>query len=915
MGGVFYFYTMQTFLEETLADIKKEHLNLSEITIILPSKRAGGFLKNHLRKEANNTGFAPKIISIEEFIEELSNLKIITGAELLFKSYEAYLQTKSIPEKDIFETFASWANSLLSDFSEMDRYLIETKPFFSYWESIKTMERWGVKDEKTPLIDNYLKFWGGLKEWYEHLREILTNDGVGYQGMVYREASETIEHYIANHQHKTHIFIGFNALNNAEEHIIQELLETGNTSIYWDTDINFYEDINHGASLFIRKYSHEWKYFQKNKLKFISNNFVKKKDFQIIEVQKNVGQAKYVGQLLSAFSEEKLSKTAVVLGDETLLIPILNSLPANVTSVNITMGANLKIFPATIFFEMILALHCNAIKFYYHKEVLVILKHPMTSSLLPNADLLLEKITLENSSHIKASELFQLSGEPNSDVMEWLFKDWQDSSKNALDACINLLLNLQKQFQENAVERVVLFHLYSIFKKMEALQDKFPYLTSVKTVHLLFTELIASTTLDFEGDAYNGLQIMGVLETRLLDFENIIITSVNEGVLPSGKSNASAITYDLKQQFGLPLYTEKDAIYTYHFYRLLHRATNISLLFNNHSEGINSGEKSRFLLQLEIEKKESHTLEKSVLSPKIIIGPRQLKKINKTPAVMERLREIAGKGFSPSALTSYIRNPIDFYFQKILRLQELEEIEETVAANTLGTIVHNSLEKLYKPLEGFELTIEILLNKKKNIEAEVTRQFQKEFKGNFSKGKNLITFEVAKRYISNFIDHEIAEIKNGNQIKIVQIETDIQVEIPLPEIGFPIKIAGKVDRVDEFNGQMRIIDYKTGFVNPPDLEVVHWNEIILDYKYSKTFQVLAYVLMMNKEIPIQNAEAGIISFKNMGNGFLKFATKEFGKKAKDQTITQETLEFYSMELKKLITEICDPALPFIEKEL
>lgn len=498
-----------------------------------------------------------------------------------------------------------------------------------------------------------------------------------------------------------------------------------------------------------------------------------------------------------------------------------------------------------------------------------------------------------------------------------LFGAWNNNMEIALNAVFAILEKLLQKYKSHSIERNVLYNLREIFGTIEALNQKYPYLKSIKTMLSLFSELTASTTLDFEGNAYNGLQVMGVLETRVLDFENVIITSVNEGIFPSGKSNASFITYDLKQQFKLPLFSEKDAIYTYHFYRLLHRAKNVTLLYNNHSEGINTGEKSRFIRQLEIDTVPTHTIEKRILSPKVQIIKQNFRQIKKTEAVLQRIEEIALKGFSPSALTSYIRNPLDFYFQKILKLGEIEEVEETIAANTLGTIVHDTLEAFYKPLENSFLSKEVLLEMKERIHKQVTSEFKNTFRGGtFSKGKNLIVFEVAKRYVSNFIDREIAEIEAGKQIKILKIETDLTLEIPIPELNFPVKIHGKVDRVDEYNGQLRIIDYKTGMVSQGDVEIIDWNDLNQDYKFSKAFQILTYALMMNQEMPINNAEAGIISFKNLGSGFLKFGVKEkAGSKNKSQAITNETLENFTVELKKLILEICNPNIHFIEKEI
>ncbi len=907
---------MVTFLQETLADIQKKHSDISEITFILPSKRAGGFLMHELKKVTSKTQFAPRILSIEEFVEDLSNLSLIDNPELLFKSYEAYINTTSISEKEDFETFSTWANTLINDFNEIDRYLVEPKPFFSYLASIKTLERWGVNDEKTELINNYLVFWESLPAFYENIQSLLLKENVGYQGMLYREAVSNLEYYNNNNENKTHIFIGFNALNTAEQHIIQSLLENGNTDIYWDVDSSFYDDSKHSASYFIRKYIKEWKYFQHKTPQFIEANFDKPKHFQLIEVQKNVGQAKYVGEILSQLSNEEINKTAIVLGDENLLMPVLYSLPENVRNVNVTMGVSLKNFPAAVFFELLFAIHIRNTESLYYKDILSIINHPLGNDLLQNGQKIANTLTRENITHITAEKLYELSKTEDKILLQLLFGDWKDDSKTAVKVALHILSELQKEQKINSVDLVVYHQLTNIFSKIEALNEEYPFLKSIKSMLVLFSELASSTSLDFEGDAYNGLQLMGVLETRVLDFENVIITSVNEGIFPSGKSNASFITFDLKQQFNLPLFTEKDAIYTYHFYRLLQRAKNITLLYNNHAEGINTGEKSRFIRQLEIDKKENHTIEKRILSPKVHIKKRSLKEIKKTEAVMKRIQEIAEKGFSPSALTSYIRNPLDFYFQKILKLSDFEEVEETVAANTLGTIVHDTLETFYKPLEGSVLSIEYLLNIKQQIHKEVTNQFKKTFKGGtFSKGKNLIIFEVAKRYISNFMDREISDLKAGNSIKIVKIEANLTLEIPIPELPFPVKIQGKVDRVDEYNGQLRIIDYKTGLVNQGDVEIIDWEELNQDYKFSKAFQILTYVLMINKEIPINNAEAGIISFKNLGSGFLKFGTKTSAYSKRDQLISADTLEKFSVELKKLILEICNPDIPFTEKEI
>jgi superfamily I DNA/RNA helicase len=463
-----------------------------------------------------------------------------------------------------------------------------------------------------------------------------------------------------------------------------------------------------------------------------------------------------------------------------------------------------------------------------------------------------------------------------------------------------------------------LFRFNELFNELSSLNTKYQHIKDVSTLFSIYKELLSSETLDFQGKPLQGLQIMGMLESRVLDFETVIISSVNEGVLPSGKSNNSFIPFDVKLENKLPTYKEKDAVYTYHFYRLLQRAKNIYILYNTEADVLTGGEKSRFITQLELEG--VHNITHQIVAPQVPVIEASLQTIEKNESLQSDIVNLAEKGFSPSSLTSYIRNPVDFYYQKILKIKEHDDVEETVAANTLGTVVHNTLEDFYKPLVGTFITAEIIKNLKSQIEQKVSFHFKNEYKeGDITKGKNLIVFEIAKRYVSNFLDLEIQDLKAGNQIKICAIEADNEVMVAIPELGFPVKLVGKVDRVDEYNGITRIIDYKTGRVEQNQVEIVNWDEITTDYKkYSKPFQILMYAYMMHLmgtiNLPI---EAGIISFKNLNAGFLKFAKKDkSGNGAKkDVLITNETITNFKAELKQLILEICNPNIPFTEKEV
>jgi len=903
---------MITFLEETLAKIKEETSALSELVIILPSKRACGFLLNHLKSSADKTFFPPKISRIEDFIQEISNLKIIDPTELLFESYKVYLKVISNQEKDSFEVYSSWATPLLNDFNEIDRHLISTNSFFNYLSTIKNINHWGVQNEQTQLVKNYLKFWNSLPSFYDLLRTELIHKNQGYQGLIYREAAENIEYYKSNSSNKTHIFIGFNALNTSEQTIIQELLEVDQTRIYWDIDQFFYNDKIHNSSYFIRKYMSTWSFFKSNPIAYISDNYSSHKNIDIIEAQKNISQVKYIGDLLSKLNISELNQTAVVLADENLLIPLLHSIPKNVEKVNITMGISLKQFPITDFFILLITLHNSATEQYHFKDVVTILNHPITSKIYPDSSSIIERITANNLTYLSIDKLLALSSDKERPPLRLLFSSWNNNSARGLSVCLEII-DFFKNTNSLSIERAALYQVFNVFKKIEALNNKFEHFTSVKIFQQLFSEIINTTTIDYQGDAYNGLQIMGVLETRVLDFKNIIVASLNEGVLPSGKSNNSYITNDLKKEYHLPTYTEKDAIYTYHFFRLLHRAKNITLLYNNFSDGLSTGEKSRFISQIEFEENPRHKIRKSIISPAILNHKEELRSVEKTDDIIQKIKQIAKEGFSPSSLTSYIRNPIDFYLQRVLKINQNKTVEETVAANTLGTIVHDTLEVFYKPLEGKNLKLDVLEAMKIKIASEIEKQFKKTYRdGIYDKGKNLIIFEVAKQFILNFINYEINDIKKGNEIRILKIESKLAFDFPPNELDSVIRVKGKVDRMDEYNGTLRIIDYKTGVVEPRDLEISDWDTLTSDYKYSKALQVLAYALMANQTSNYENIEAGIISFKRLKKGFIKFTYKGAHKQT---NISQDVLDKYTLELRKLILEISNKVIPFNEKEV
>lgn len=898
---------------------------LTNIVVVLPNKRAKIFLIEALKNQVENNILSPEILSIEELIQDIASIRSIDSIELLFEFYEVYLSITEKSNQQSFELFANWAKTLLQDFNEIDRYLLESNHVLSYLKDIEDIKKWGIEVEnKTQLLEKYIDFWKLLPNYYQSLYSHLLNKGIGYQGLIYREAVNNLNHFSDSIKEKQFVFAGFNALNAAEEKIIQHLLASDQAKIYWDVDQAFLNDPFHDAGLFVRRFKSSWKHYKSNPFEWIVDDFSQSKNIQIIGTPKTIGQAKISGSIIeniiNANPDVPLDKVSIVLGEENMLVPLLYSLPSSVGALNITMGYSSKNNPAQILIAKLFKMHTNSLSrnaksyVFYYKDVLDILTHPLIEP-YAKTSALVNTINQNNYTFITHHKLMELNPNP-SDLFLLLFQKWEKVSVAVLETISSLLqtikTNLSNENQEEKISKAFVYSIFKVINKLINYYSSHEHIDKIETLYAIYKQVIDLAEVSFEGEPLNGLQIMGVLESRVLDFETVIITSMNEGKLPAGKSQNSFIPYDVKRELGLPTFKEKDAIYTYHFYHLLQRAKNIYLLYNTESEGLDAGEKSRFITQLEVEKQQNHMLTHEIYNAVLPETAYQPIVIPKSELVMIRLKEIADKGFSPSALTSYIRNPIQFYFQKILRISEVEEVEENIALNTLGTIIHETLEALYTPFIGKFLSEQDILSCFKLLDNEVLKQFKLVYKeGEIKKGRNLLAFEVAKRNVSNFLKVELESIKNGDAIKILHLEKACERILEHPSLPFPIKIAGKVDRIEERNGVIRIIDYKTGKVEKASVALKSWKALTDEIKNDKIIQVLAYAFMYEKEANGKPIEAGIISFKNLKSGFLPFNFKEG--KEENALIGEEILSNYLEQMVLLLNEILDETKPFEEK--
>ncbi|KAF2512078.1 PD-(D/E)XK nuclease family protein [Flavobacterium zhairuonense] len=915
-----------SFLDKIATIVVQDYgRKLDETTIILPNKRAKVFLIEALKKQTEKTILSPEIISIEDFVQDVASIRSVDSIELLFEFYEVYLSVTEKQHQQSFELFANWAKTLLQDFNEIDRYLLDPIHVLSYLKDIEDIKKWGIEVEnKTKLLENYIDFWKLLPLYYDALYNHLLNKGIGYQGLIYREAVNNLNHFSNSVANRSFIFAGFNALNAAEEKIVQHLLALDQAKIYWDADQTFLNDPYHDAGLFLRRFKESWKHYKFHPFEWIVDDFSQSKNIQVIGSPKTIGQAKIAGSIIEKLIDENplgsLDKVAVVLGEENLLIPVLYSLPSSVGALNITMGYSGKNNPSQILIAKLFKMHTNALSrkgesyVFYYKDVLDVLTHPLVAP-YANASHLVRIIKENNYTFITQNRIVELYGK-SSDLFDMLFNKWENGSVAVLENISELLLLIKKNFDnDNEAEKIAKSFVYAVFKVINKLINYYSnhnHIDNIDTLHAIYKQIIDVAEVSFEGEPLRGLQIMGVLESRVLDFDTVIITSMNEGKFPAGKSQNSFIPYDVKKELGLPTFKEKDAIYTYHFYHLLQRAKNIYLIYNTENDGLDAGERSRFITQLEVERQIKHNLTFDIYNPVLPSTAYLPMVIPKSEEVMVRLKEIATAGFSPSALTSYIRNPIDFYFQKILRIREVEEVEENIALNTLGTIIHETLKGLYEPFIGKFISEEDITKCFTLLDDEVLKQFKVVYKeGEIKKGRNLLAFEVAKRNVFNFLKMELEAIKNGDAIKIIALEQTYQRELVHPSLPFPVLIKGNVDRIEQRNGKIRIIDYKTGKVEKNNVVLKTWNGLAKELKNDKIIQVLAYAFMFEKEAGEMPIEVGIISFKNLKSGFLPFAFKD--DKDLDMIVSHQILNSYLEEIVLLLNEIFDVAIPFEEK--
>ena len=883
--------------------------DVKNICIVLPNKRSILFLKKYLSSNISKPILSPYIYSMESFLEQISGFKVDSKFNLKFELFSSY---EKFVKEEKFISFLDWCNVILNDFSDIDAYLLDPVKVFKNIEEIAEIENWSLgNDDLTDFQKKYLLFYKSMYDIYTDFNNTLISKNKGYRGLVYKQAYNKIKSsksFLKNYD--KFYFVGLNAFSKAEESIVSHVMSNYNAEIIWDTD-KYYMDDEHEAGFFIRKYMSNYK-----NVKLVNSDYFNthEKNINIYSCPNNISQVRMASNILQKINYKELEEgsTALVFSDPKYLDIFVNSIPENVKNINISLGKELNAFS---FYSVLISyvdLYVKKDRFkvskYYHKDLELFFKSPIFAVLFQNnkSDIIekaLLEIKVKNYIFLSIKDIKDIFGSFYSEI-EFLFQGI-DKPQDLIKSIKNMILVFKDKLSSSSYESEILYHYFKTIQKISFYVEEFEFIESFDDLKVLILNLIRENKINFIGQPLLGLQVTELLETRTLDYENVIIIGSNEGAFPLSKSVSSLIPYDVKKFFGMPVYRDRDAVFSYHFYRLIQRATNVHLIYNSDFSDFGSYEKSRFIYQLEHELKLNKNI--SINNYYLKFGQPELMhydiEIKKDSNVMKILYSMAERGFSPSSLSTYINCGTCFYFKYILKLSEQDNVEENIESSTLGTIIHESLYDLYLNSKGKLLSKEILDKMIVNYKSILLNNFESFFsKRGMISGKNRLSYEMSKKIIKRFLENEKKVI---DKCKIIDLEKELQGHITIG--GREVKLKGKIDRIDNLDGFFRIIDYKTGLVKENELNMINrdFDLIFNDYSFSKSFQLYFYMFLFNQSNDVDNLKSGIVSFRNKKNNFINLS---------DNLCFRERYNDFYAGLSSLLKEILDPSKKFTQSK-
>ena len=944
---------MESFLKLVAADLYKHtEGNLAHTAVVFPNKRAGLFFNEYLAQESESPIWSPAYVSISELFRSLSPWEVGDPVKLVCELYKIF--RRETQSTETLDDFYFWGEMLISDFDDADKNRVDTDKLFSNLQDLRNImdDYTFIDDEqeeairqffqnfsierRTALKERFISLWDVLGNIYKGFRESLASQNIAYEGMMYRHVIEHLD--VDKLPYEKYVFVGFNVLNKVEHTLFTQLKDAGKAVFYWDYD-EFYmkenrQAVTHEAGEFIRR---NLRNFPSPLSGELFKNLSKPKEVHYIASSTENAQARYLPQWIRNNLTTPEKETAVVLCNEALLQPVLHSLPAEVKHVNITMGFPLSQTPVYSFLIALLELHTHGFNFksgrYTFQSVVTLLKHPYTRQLTGQAELLEKELTRNN-------RFYPLPGELGKD--EFLTRLFTPLSGN-LNLCIRLSETLQQVagiYQANTsgtedtdafnqLYRESLFKAYTTINRFRTLIEEDELTVQSETFRRLLVKVLSATNIPFHGEPAIGMQVMGVLETRNLDFRHLVLLSVNEGQLPKSGGDSSFIPYNLRKAFGMTTIEHKIAVYAYYFYRLLQRAERITLMYNTSSDGLNRGEWSRFMLQFLIEW--PHPITRQFLEAGQSPQGTSPITVEKTPDVMRRMQSLFDvranpkAKFSPSALNYYLDCPLKFYYRYVAGLSAPDEVSAEIDSATFGSIFHYAAEHIYKDLTTHGKVInkealETLLRNEVKLQDYVDTAFKKLFfnvpqneKPEYN-GVQLINSAVIARYLKQLLQNDLRYAPFT--FIASEMEVDEPIDIQTPKGVIKSRIGGIIDRMDSKDGTLRIVDYKTGgdADTPPHVESL----FIPDKKRSNyVFQTFLYAAIMCRKQPTMKIAPALLYIHRAATETYS-PVIQMGESRKPKEAVEDFSKYekeYRERLQRLLEEIFNPEKSFTQTEI
>lgn len=944
---------MESFLKLVAADLYKHtEGNLAHTAVVFPNKRAGLFFNEYLAQESESPIWSPAYVSISELFRSLSPWEVGDPVKLVCELYKIF--RRETQSTETLDDFYFWGEMLISDFDDADKNKVDTDKLFSNLQDLRNImdDYTFIDDEqeeairqffqnfsierRTALKERFISLWDVLGNIYKGFRESLASQNIAYEGMMYRHVIEHLD--VDKLPYEKYVFVGFNVLNKVEHTLFTQLKDAGKAVFYWDYD-EFYmkenrQAVTHEAGEFIRRNLRDFPSPLSGEL---FKNLSKPKEVHYIASSTENAQARYLPQWIRNNLTTPEKETAVVLCNEALLQPVLHSLPAEVKHVNITMGFPLSQTPVYSFLIALLELHTHGFNFksgrYTFQSVVTLLKHPYTRQLTGQAELLEKELTRNN-------RFYPLPGELGKD--EFLTRLFTPLSGN-LNLCIRLSETLQQVagiYQANTsgtedtdafnqLYRESLFKAYTTINRFRTLIEEDELTVQSETFRRLLVKVLSATNIPFHGEPAIGMQVMGVLETRNLDFRHLVLLSVNEGQLPKSGGDSSFIPYNLRKAFGMTTIEHKIAVYAYYFYRLLQRAERITLMYNTSSDGLNRGEWSRFMLQFLIEW--PHPITRQFLEAGQSPQGTSPITVEKTPDVMRRMQSLFDvranpkAKFSPSTLNYYLDCPLKFYYRYVAGLSAPDEVSAEIDSATFGSIFHYAAEHIYKDLTTHGKVInkealETLLRNEVKLQDYVDTAFKKLFfnvpqneKPEYN-GVQLINSAVIARYLKQLLQNDLRYAPFT--FIASEMEVDEPIDIQTPKGVIKSRIGGIIDRMDSKDGTLRIVDYKTGgdADTPPHVESL----FIPDKKRSNyVFQTFLYAAIMCRKQPTMKIAPALLYIHRAATETYS-PVIQMGEPRKPKEAVEDFSKYekeYRERLQGLLEEIFNPEKSFTQTEI